>query len=274
MPRRTAAHQLLALVAGLAFAAPAALAQSHGGGERHATVPRVIERADSLLAAHRVEPALTMLEAHLATSPDDLHARWRAARAAVYLGILENGTDVENSWFRRGMAHADIALRRDPNDLDAMRWALAAKGNLAVQTGIAESARLAQEVWTLARRVLTLEPDCSDAHYAIGKIQYELLKLNRAERLLSRPFRLGEMGKPSWPEAVRYAERAVQLDPASALYRIGLADTLWRVGRHAEAIAQLEVARGLPPRTAVDVDFRERASGLLDRIAKGEDPTK
>ena len=262
----------LALAAGV-LARPAA-AQSEPGGPAAAPRAEAIARADSLLQAERVEDAMATLDERLRTAPDDFEARWRAARAAVTLGILASGTDDENAWFRRGVVHAERALMQRPDDLEAMRWALAAKGHLAVQTGLTESARLGQEVWDLAQQLLRLDPASADARYALGKLEYELLKLNRVQRLLSRPFRRGELANPSWTSALTYHERAVELDPDNALYRLGLADTLWRLGRRDESVLQLERARDLPIRGAADRDFRARAELLLRRVERGIDPTK
>ena len=280
MPRSRVRARGGALVVGLSFALAGALAaQSDGGaastgGSPIVSAPDAIARADSLLGAERVEDALAALDARLSDDPADFEARWRAARAAVYLGILASGTEIENGWFRRGAEHAQQALAQRPDHPEALRWALAAKGNLAVQTGPAESARLGREVWELAHRVLEHDPRSADAHYALGKLEYELLKLNRVQRLLSRPFRRGELAHPSWSQALAYHERAVALDPDSQLFRLGLADTLWHVERHADATRQLEIARALPLRSAVDRDFRARAELLLRKIGQGRDPTK
>lgn len=229
---------------------------------------------DTLLSSERIEARLRALEARLDGEPEAFDARWQAARDAVWLGILASGTDEENRWFRRGLGHAERALAQRPDDPEALRWALAAKGNLAVQTGMTESARLGAEVWDLAQRVLRLDPTAAHAHYALGKLEYELLKLNRVQRLMSRPFRHGALTRLSWADALAYAERAVELDPNASLYRLGLADTLWRLDRRAEAGAQLEIAKDLPLRAPADRDFRDRAVLLLDRIGKGMDPTK
>jgi tetratricopeptide (TPR) repeat protein len=256
----------------------AAAAQSTDGAAASAALDPTpdpgLARADSLVFADRTEEALAALEERLARAPADFAARWRAARAAVFLGFLASGTDEENRWFRLGAEHADHALEARPDHPEALRWALAAKGSLAVQTGVAESGRLGQEVWTLAQRALALDPASADAHYALGKLEYELLKLSRVQRLLSRPFRRGEIGRATWQDALAFAERAVELDPGNTLYRLGLADTLWRVGRHADAILQLQQAQRLPLRAPADRDFRARAELLLWRIENGIDPTR
>lgn len=263
----------------LPLAGPAtAQGEAHAGASPAASRPELAARAaapaDTLLSSERIEERLRALEARLEREPEAFEVRWQAARDAVWLGVLASGTDEENRWFRRGADHAERALAQRPDDPEALRWALAAKGNLAVQTGVTESARLGSEVWDLAQRVLQLEPEAAHAHYALGKLEYELLKLNRMQRLMSRPFRHGALTRLSWADALSYAQRAVELDPNAPLYRLGLADTLWRLDRRAEAGAQLEIAKDLPLRTPVDRDFRDRAVLLLDRIAKGVDPTK
>jgi Flp pilus assembly protein TadD len=244
---------------------------SHLQAQLPAVAPEVQE-ADALLDAEQVREALERLEARLARVPTDREARWRAARAAVYLGILATGTDVENGWFRRGAAHADQLRAAAPDDLEGMRWALAAKGQLAVQTGLAESVRLTREVQALAGRLLARDSTDSAAWYALGKLQYEVLTLNPVARFLSRPFRSEIVAAAGWPQALQLLARAVTLDPAQPLFRLGLADALWAVGRRAEAVREYEQARDLPRRTPADRDFQAHAQAAVVRAQQGRDP--
>jgi tetratricopeptide (TPR) repeat protein len=231
-----------------------------------------VQEADALLAAEQVREALQRLEARLARVPSDREARWRAARAAVYLGILATGTEVENGWFRRGAAHADQLRAVAPDDVEGMRWALAAKGQLAVQTGLVETVRLTREVQALADRLLARDSTDAAALYALGKLQYEVLTLNPVARLLSRPFRTEIVASARWPQALQLLGRAVTLDPTQPLFRLGLADALWAVGRQAEAVREYEQARDLPQRTPADRDFQARAQAAVARAQQGRDP--
>ena len=242
--------------------------QAQAPAVAHAVAPEVQE-ADALLAAEQVREALERLEARLARVPTDREARWRAARAAVYLGILATGTDIENGWFRRGAAHADRLLAAAPEDLEGMRWALAAKGQLAVQTGPVETVRLTREVQALAARLLARDSTDAAALYALGKLQYEVLTLNPVARLLSRPFRSEIGASARWPQALQWLTRAVSLDPGQLLFRLGLADALWAVGRRAEAVREYEQARDLPRRTPADRDFQARAQAAVIRARQG-----
>jgi tetratricopeptide (TPR) repeat protein len=267
------------LVAAVALPAALCAARLHAQQVRSSEVaarggaPDLLARADSLVGSGHIEDALKELDAHLERDPSDFDARWRAARAAVYLGILATGTEIENRWFHEGADHADRALALRPKDHEALRWALAAKGNLAVQTRVPENAKMGSAVYGLAQQVLATWPDDPEAYYALGKLEYELLKLNRVQRLMARPFQRDELDHLTWEQALAAAQRAVELDPRSALYRINLGQTLWRMGRRAEATAQWQMARELPLRTPVDGDFRDYAGLLLERVAKGIDPS-
>ena len=252
---------------GTAAAQPAAEGSGPAGG-----APR-LARADSRFDAGLVARSLALLEADLAVAPNDFDARWRAARAAWSLGILASGTEVENAWYRRAIAHADRALSAHPDAVESLRWAVASKGSLAVQTGAREAGRLAAEVRGLAERLLELRPADASAHYALAKLEYELLALSPARRVLARMLFSGDrLDEASWPHALELARRAVELDPGSPLFRLGLADILWHMGRRDEAGAQFEAARDLPLRTPVDRDFRARARLQLRRIQEGRDP--
>lgn len=233
----------------------------------------VPERADRLLNAGDVGKALGLLEAHLSNHPDDFEAQWRAARAAVYMGILATGTDIENAWYRRGIAHADRALAERPDDPEALRWAVASKGNLAVQTGAREAVRLTEEIWTLDHRLLKIDPNDALAHDALGSLHYQVMKLSSFERTLGRLFMGGNiLALANWDDALKHLHKAVELAPDNILYRVDLADALTARGRVHEAMAQLDTAVALPKRLPVDDDFRERAERRLAKLRreKGE----
>jgi len=227
------------------------------------------DRADRLLGAGEVRTSLELLEARLASHPDDFEAQWRAARAAVYMGILATGTDIENAWYRRGVVHADRALALRPDDPDALRWAVASKGNLAVQTGAREAVRLTEEIWTLDHRLLEIDPDDALAHDALGSLNYQVMKLSSFERTMGRIFMGGNiLAVANWADALKHLHRAVELDPGNILYRVDLADALTKLGRVDEATAQLDTAVALPKRLPVDDDFRGRAERRLEELRR------
>ncbi len=275
---RAARSAVLGLV--LATAAPGvarARAQVPEAGTP-STERTLLARADSFLESRDLHASLGLLDPRLARDPDDLAARWRAARAAVYSGILAKGERAQNEWYRKGMAYADRVLGLHPDDPHALRWALAARGSLAEQTGARERVALAKDVSRLAHHILELDPDDAFAHDALGTLDYRIMRLSSFERTLGRLFLGGDLlARASWRDALAYHREAVALDPDNILYRVDLANTLAGTGHMDEAIAQLRVAVSLPRLLPVDAHFHvlaERRLGELHRREEERSPKR
>ena len=229
--------------------------------------PSVLERGDRAYWEGDAVESLRLLEGLLANTPDDVGARWRAARASVALGIIANGEELENRWYRNGIAHADEALRLDSANSEVMRWAVASKGQLALQTGPLETSRLAQEIWDMSHELLARDPEDGFAHHALGVLHYEVMTLSRVQRFLGRLFLGGDaLGKASWEDAVYHHERAVALEPTVIAFRVGFANTLTRRERAVEAIEQLRQATSLPTARPGDSDFQGVAHRRLNEL--------
>jgi tetratricopeptide (TPR) repeat protein len=229
--------------------------------------PSVVQRADRAYWEGDATESLRLLGGLLANTPDDIDARWRAARASVALGVIANGDELENRWYRHGIAHSDRALLLDSLNADVLRWAVASKGKLAVQTGPRETADLAQEVWTMAHDLLRADPDDGFAHHALGILHYEVMKMSRFKRMLGRLFLGGDvLAQATWGDAVYHHERAVAIEPNAIAFRFGFAQTLARRDRVPEAIDQFRKATSLPPVHPGDPDYQARAQRSLDRL--------
>lgn len=229
--------------------------------------PGLLERVDLLLARGRPGPALTLLEGRLQTRPGDSALLWRAAQAAVFLGDLSReGREAENAWYRRGILYADSALVLAPDSPDALRWAVAAHGNLAQQAGPAEAARNAQIMWELDRRLLARRPDDPVAHHSLGAFHSEVMSLNRVERWIARKILGGKaLGRANWDDALFHLRRALELMPDNKLFAARYGQALERLGRYSEALAIIDRALALPVRTPLDEVYQER----LQRYRRG-----
>lgn len=229
----------------------------------------VAEHADILLTQGLVAEAFRLLDARIETDPDDFGARWRAARAALFLGILAVDQDAEKAWYRKATRYAEDALRQKPDDPDALRWAAATEGKLALRTGVPERVHLASRVWKLDQRLLSIAPNDALAHDVRGTLEYEVMHLSGPERIAGRLMGGGELlTVASWSDALAEQERAVALDPGSILYRTDLAATLTAMGRQDEAVAQLQAAERLPVRLPVDSVFKASARRRLARMSE------
>ncbi len=231
----------------------------------------VLARADSLYAAADVDASFAVAEALAAVDPSDGAAGWRAARAAVVLGLLAEEEEEQNAWYRRGEGHAARAVSADSLAIDALFWLAAAKGRLALQAGAREAAELGDEVWRIAHRILEAEPDHAGAHNILGKLNHEVMTLSRFERFLGRLF-LGHneaLDGSSWEGAESHQLLAIAAEPEGILYRYDLARTYLRRGRRAEAEAELRTVLALPPRFPPDRMLQDDARRLVQRLADG-----
>ena len=226
-----------------------------------------LARVDSLFWAADLPGSLAAAEALAPEDPDGT-AAWRAARAAVVQGLMGGGDDLENQWYERGEAHALRALGVDSLSIDALVWLTAAKGRRAMQSSPREAARLGDEVWRLAHRVLALDPDHSGARNVLGKLQYEVMTLSRVERFLARRL-LGAneaLRSSSWEGAESELRRAVALAPDAVIYRYDLARALLRRDRRDEGVAELLTVLALPPVYPHDERVKEDARRQLLRL--------
>lgn len=229
--------------------------------------PGVVERADRAYWGGDPMEVLRLLEGTLANKPTDVEALWRAARASVALGLLAPGWTLESGWYRRGIAHSDKALRLDSAHVEVKRWAVAAKGQIALGAAPRETARLAQEIWDLTHALLEQDPDDGFAHYALGMLHYEVMKMSRFKRFLARTF-LGNqaLSQASWEKAVYHHERAVSIEPEAIAFRVGYAETLMRRDRVPEAMEQLRRATSLPLFHPGDPDYTGLAHRYLNEL--------
>jgi hypothetical protein len=230
-----------------------------------------LARVDSLYHVFDVSGSLAAAEALAAADPRGA-AAWRAGRAAVALGMLAQEENEQNEWYRTGEAHAARALTADSLSMDALFWLTAAKGRRALNAGARDAARLGDEVWELAHRMLARDPDYPGAHNVLGTLQYEVMTLSRVERFLAKLI-LGDneaLDGSTWEGAEAEHRRAVALAPEAILYRYDLGRTLLRRGRTEEAIAELRTVLSLPHHYPHDSEIQGDARRVLARL--GEQP--
>jgi len=230
-----------------------------------------LSRVDSLYVDLDAFSSLAAAEALVGADSTDEGASWRAARAALALGLLANEESVQVEWYRRSEAHAARVVALDSLHVEGLYLLAAAEGRRALQESPRVIAQLAQEVWTLARRVLALEPDHAGAHNILGKVNFEVMTLGRVKRFIAQLL-VGDndaLDSASWEETERHQLASVAEAPFMVLFRYELARTYLHLERPAEAEVQLREILTLPVRHPPDAMWQEDARHLLAVLEEG-----
>ncbi|MSR35598.1 MAG: tetratricopeptide repeat protein [Gemmatimonadetes bacterium] len=196
--------------------------------------------------------------------PGSYEARWKAARAAVSLGLLAGDRDEGKRWLERASADGTAAVRIDPNGTDGLYWLIAATGRLSFLQSPRGAAQAAQRVYELAHRLLALDSLHAGAHDALGKLAYRVMRLSGAGRFFGRAFFGYEaLRTASWERAERHLARAVELDPSWPVVHADLGEAYLHMGRYEEAARELQRALDLPGRHPGDRAYQQKAAEEL-----------
>lgn len=205
-----------------------------------------IAEADMLYLAGEPRLSLERLEAYLETDSLDYDALWRAARAAVVIGIDEEDNRVQNGWLDPALDYARRAADVRPGEIDGLYWRGVSAGRRAMNAGPGYAVELAQMVYDDANAILAVDSLHGGAHNMLGKLNYEIMSLSRVKRAIARTF----MGNPalddsSWEQAEYHLRRAAEVWPDFVLFHFDLAQLYRKRGNRDEAIAAYERALAL-----------------------------
>lgn len=232
--------------------------------ERTAPDPLADDVVDDLFFGGRPAGAYQRLELRIERDSADVEARWRAARAALNLGILEDREELEEQWFVVAGDHGEVAASLRPDDTEVLYWAAASLGREALQHGPRTSTRLVQQMWDLTHRVLELEPEHAGAHNILGKLNQEVMSMSGFERFVGRLlFNIDPLKEANWDDALEHHRRALDSDPRTILFRRDYGETLAALDRPEEARTVWEEALALPSVYPVDDRFKEDIRRML-----------
>lgn len=249
----------LAVCAVLAARAPAAAAQR--------AADNAVADADVLYFAGEPVEAYELLTAHLEGSPTDYEALWRAARAAVVVGMVKVGTTAQNEWLDPAIVLGDRAVAERPDGLDGLYWRGAAEGRRALNAGNDYASRLVQSVYDDAHAILAVDSLHGGAHNLLGRVNYEIMDLSRIERFLARLLVSNRaLRESSWDLAELHLRRAVELWPNNVLFQLDLGELYRRRGRNDEARTVLEQVPAMPSVHPPDDVFKETARHWLEQL--------
>jgi len=245
---------LLSLALPLAFSASAVRPQGP-----HADGVAMAAQADSLYFASRPDKSLALCEREIAAGSDSVTLQWRAARAAIAMGMMIPESPRRKELYDIALAHARGALALAPNDIVARYWVAAAAGRRAHRDDPILSIRLAYEVYEQVTAILAVDSLHAGAHHALGALNGEVMRAPAFVRFIAgRMLRMDLANRANWPDAEREMRRAVELDPRMMMYAVDLADLYGRADRTADRDRVLAQLGEITPRHPQDNIIRAR----------------
>lgn len=223
-----------------------------------------IAEADLLYLGGQPRQAFEVLEARLAVDSVDYDALWRAVRAAVVVGIDEEGSRVQNAWLDPAMALGERAVATRPEGLDGLYWRGVAYGRRAMNASPGYAAELAQRAYDDAHAILRADSLHAGAHNMLGKLNYEVMSVSRIKRAIGRMFMGNEaLSDMSWENAEYHLANAVEAAPEVVLFQFDLAQLHRKRGRRDEAIEAYRRVVDLPIVHPTDVSLKTQARDVL-----------
>lgn len=214
-------------------------------------------------SAQSIQAAQNMLDAgkwqDAAAAAADLNTSDGLALAAeattAGAGLVADGQ--KKALFEKAQGYAKQAIAKDKNNADAYFELARAQGRLAQFSGILQSLGLAGEMKKNLDMAVKLDPKMAGAYVALG-----LWNAN----LVSKGFIATRATGADKNQIIPNFEKAIALEPATAVHRIEYANALLLQGKKAEAIAQLEKAISFNATTFWEKRDEETAKATLAKL--------
>ena len=142
-----------------------------------------VNRADALYFSGDPRASFALLDEYLKVSPDEYEVLWRAARAAVILGVSAEGSRPQNRWLDPAMDLANRAVALEPDGVDGLYWRGAAHGRRAMNASPGYATELAQRVFDDAHAILA-----QDSIEKVEVLDYEDLGMEAVWKIEVRDF--------------------------------------------------------------------------------------
>ncbi|HWN20039.1 MAG TPA: hypothetical protein VNO19_14100 [Gemmatimonadales bacterium] len=220
--------------------------------------------------ARDLPAALQHFEAALKVDSVNYEANWRGALTLGLLGDpfpMRVKSAKRDSLYARAERYAKRAVAANPAGADG-HFALAASlGRAALMVGPGEKVHRATLIRNEALRALAINPRHDGAYHILGRWNAEIMRLPGIGRFVAKHFLGGRvLDQASWPKALAYMKKAVDLAPGRIYHHLALADIYIDTRQPREAEAQLRLVDSLPVREAMDANYRQQAASLRQRL--------
>ena len=222
--------------------------------------------AQSDMAYMAGDPALSysILEAQLAADSTDYELLWRAARAAVVIGIEQEESRDQNHWLDPALRLSERAVIARPDGIDGIYWRGVSAGRRAMNASPSYAVGLAEAVYTDAHAILAADSLHGGAHNMLGKLNYEIMSLSWFERTVAKTFMGNDaLDDTSWENAEYHLQRAVDAWPDFILFHFDMGQLHRKRDRQDQAIESFRQALTLRAVHPIDRRLQDQAREIL-----------
>jgi tetratricopeptide (TPR) repeat protein len=227
-----------------------------------------IAAGDSAYAVFDAEGALAHYEAALGIDSMNADALGKASRTAI--DVAEPLTDAarQKELFQRGARYARLAVAADSGSAENWFHLARALGRTALSVGVRDRVRYAVDIRECALKSLAISPEHAGALHVLGVWNAEIKRLSGFELFMARRFLGGGvLGKANWDDAVKYMERAVEVDPIRVSHRLDLGAIYADIGQKDKARMNFEAVINNTTRTDYnDALYKKQAEDRLKRL--------
>ena len=227
-----------------------------------------IAAGDSAYAVFDAEGALLHYEAALAIDSMNADALGKASRTAI--DVAEPLTDAarQKQLFQKGALYARRGVVADSGSAENWFHLARALGRTALSVGVRDRVRYAVDIRECALKSLAISPDHAGALHVLGVWNAEIKRLSGFELFMARRFLGGGvLGKANWDDAVKYMERAVEVDPIRVSHRLDLGAIYADIGQKDKARTNFEAVINNTTRTDYnDALYKKQAEDRLKRL--------
>lgn len=222
-----------------------------------------IEQGDAFDRQFKSAEALKAYLKAAEVRPNDADLQRKIAKQYVEMVLDASSRKEKLRLAQLGYDHALKAKDLAPGNAEVRLTVGIAAGRLAFYTADPKrKLQLSQVTRDEALEAIKLRPRYALAWHVLGRWHYELASLNGFLRMLAETI-YGRLPAASNEEAIRHLERAVEIEPNTAIFHAELGRAYLAAGRKDEARRELQKSLTLPQRNRDDADAQNRAKQAL-----------
>jgi tetratricopeptide (TPR) repeat protein len=230
------------------------------------SVDALLKRGDEAYTGLKTLEALGHFEQAERSAPADYRVLMRLARGWCDMGRLTlRRSDSSETYYRRSVAYAERMVQLHPDSANSWFLLALCHGSLAPFKTLTEKLNIARDVEKNALKALSMDPTYGLVHVLLGIYYREASRLSWVERTIANSI-LGKDIVGTLEASEEQFRKALAIDEKNSFAWFEMSVTLRRMERTSEAIAALERCVSLPATNEREVQQRDQARSMLERL--------